>query len=175
LQCYSNAVLEPEQVRASEVDEQPSPWIVLVGHDQALRDLLERNLHQRGFAVHVEEADRPVLPPADPPSEAASAVVAGSALPLVLLLVCEVSEPEPVCWDTAAQVRALYGADVPLILLCDAWPDQRRLAEFQPCIYLRKPVAISDLLLAIAEARTLGRGRSRLTQERAGGSPPLAQ
>ncbi|MBI3973474.1 MAG: response regulator [Chloroflexi bacterium] len=139
----------------------PAPSIYCLGDDPALRDLLVENLRRRGYEVlevaaggpTAMVAATPAAMPADRPPVAGPVPPAQSTSSLIL--VCELSRPEPACWAAAARVRVEYGAAVPLVLLSDAWPDRRRLAELEPCLYLRKPVAIGDVLEAIYCAERL--------------------
>ena len=58
---------------------------------------------------------------------------------------------EPDLWRRAARVRATVPS-VPLVILGHAWPAAAQLDRLQPCVYVRKPFAIDELLAAVQDA-----------------------
>jgi hypothetical protein len=111
--------------------------VLVCSIDDRLSALLALNLTRRGFTVGQERwtpccgSDQQALPAAE-------------------VVIVDLDCPEPSAWRGAARARQRFPEQV-LLLLGYGWPDFGRLDALRPCGYLRKPVAIGDLLRALHE------------------------
>jgi DNA-binding response OmpR family regulator len=135
----SNDIASRHASSLLERDGQARPVSVLLWSDSpAFSHLVSRNLTNRGYAVHDVDAAAPTERPGSAPSTAD--VVVG-----------DFESPEPELWQWAGRLRASFAA-TPLVILGHGWPSTPRLHRLQPCVYVRKPFAIDELLIAIADA-----------------------
>ena len=144
-------LVEPPAVTSTEpIHRIPSReramYILVWSDNHILSDLVARNLRQRGF-----EVDEQPLPTATPPR------LIEHHVPDLLIVDLDCLEPE--LWRRAAQLRVAV-PEIPLVVLGHAWPTTARLDQLQPCIYVRKPFAIQQLVDAIQDV-PMSTGQSR--------------
>jgi DNA-binding response OmpR family regulator len=114
---------------------------VLVWSDnRILAGLISRNLVRRGFDV-----DELPLPSAHAPSPPRPLDIQAA------LAIVDLDCQAPDLWCRAARIRTTIPR-IPLVILGHAWPVAAQLDQLQPCIYVRKPFAIDELLAAIQKA-----------------------
>jgi len=131
----------------------PRARILLVEDDEALRDVVERNLLAREHDVHIA-------------ADARSALEQLHATPFDLI-VLDINLPDQTGWEVlrAAQREGCLPQEVedhklPVVVLSAVRVSPGRLAEFRPLAYLPKPFPIEALLRLAAEAASRRNGRS---------------
>lgn len=113
--------------------------VLLCSIDTSLSRLLGWNLSRRGYDVRHAKWD-PYYETAEAPPVLADADI----------VISDLSCPEPDCWVAASRVRQL-AETLPVVILAYCWPDERQLRALHPCIYLRKPCAVDELLKALRD------------------------
>ena len=123
----------------------PRARILLVEDDEALRDVVERNLLARGHDVSIA-------------ADARSALAQLHTAPFDLI-VLDINLPDQTGWEVlrAAQREGclpleVEGHKLPVVVLSAVRVSPGRLAEFRPLAYLPKPFPIEALLRLAAEA-----------------------
>ncbi len=126
----------------------PEARILLVEDDEALRDLLERNLLAREYDVSTA-----------PDAESALVHLRKTTFDLIFL---DINLPDQTGWDILRTAQregflrpqAINGAldTLPVVVLSAVRVSPRRLAEFHPLAYLPKPFPMEALLHLAAEA-----------------------
>ena len=131
----------------------PGARILLVEDDEALRDVVERNLLAREHDVHIA-------------ADARSALEQLHATPFDLI-VLDINLPDQTGWEVlrAAQREGclpheVEGHKLPVVVLSAVRVSAGRLAEFRPLAYLPKPFPI-EALLRLAEEAASRRNESR--------------
>ena len=132
-------MLRPLAVRGHAVN------VLIWSDNRILAGLISRNLVRRGFDVH----ELP-LPTADDLSQARPLGIEAELA--IVNLDCQ----EPDLWYRAARIRTTIPT-IPLVFLGHAWPVAAQLDQLQPCIYVRKPFAIDELLAAVQNAPAAAR------------------
>lgn len=147
----------------------PGARILIVEDDEALRDLLLRNLQKRGHDVRVAENAHTAL-----------AYLRATPFDFIILDICL---PDQTGWDVLriAQKEGnlspleLDGnaGQLPVVVLSAVRISQGRLQEFHPLAYLPKPFPMDAILRLAKEAAQRRNGESVTEQEdgeEAGGS-----
>jgi DNA-binding response OmpR family regulator len=113
------------------------PRVAIYSVDAMLSDLLARNLARRGFGVR-QAARTPCCDHLADLLEAADVVIA------------DLDCPAPACWQGVARLREQHPS-LPVVFLAHDRPDAGRLRAWRPYRYLRKPLAVDELLRVLAE------------------------
>jgi len=131
----------------------PGARILLVEDDEALSDVVERNLLARGHDVSIA-------------ADARSALAQLHTAPFDLI-VLDINLPDQTGWEVlrAAQREGclpheVEGDKLPVVVLSAVRVSAGRLAEFRPLAYLSKPFPIEALLRLAAEAASRRNGSS---------------
>lgn len=139
----------------------PGARILLVEDDEALCDVIERNLLARGHEVRIAVD-----------AESALAQLRSAPFDLILL---DINLPDQTGWEVlriAQHEGWLHpqqidgeGSTPPVVVLSAVRVSPRRLAEFHPLAYLPKPFPLEALLRLAAEAAERRNGEAVSEQE----------
>jgi DNA-binding response OmpR family regulator len=139
----------------------PGARILLVEDDEVLRELLRRNLVERGHEVRSAENARTAL-----------AALRAASFDLILLDICL---PDETGWEVlrTAQKRGWLSplqrngnaGQLPVVVLSAVRVSPRRLLEFRPLAYLPKPFPVEALLRLAREAAQRRNGEPVPEQE----------
>ena len=113
--------------------------VLLCSRDASLSRLLGWNLSRRGYDVRHATWDPSYQTAEGPP-----------VLTDADIVISDLSCPEPDCWVAASRVRQLT-TTLPVVFLAYCWPDERQLRTLDPCIYLRKPCAVDELIRSLRD------------------------
>jgi DNA-binding response OmpR family regulator len=129
-QAHANTPSRAQRVRGQRV--------LVCSSDPALSDLLALNLERSGFGVQ----------------QLAWAGAWGKLKDLsaeVDVLVADLDdEQEVACFEAITHLRSGLNSK-PLVILGHAWRDAHRMQRWQPCGYVRKPFAITEVLCVLQQ------------------------
>lgn len=111
--------------------------ILLVEDDEALADVIARNLRARGHQVSAEETAEAAL------------IRMTEAWPDVLVL--DVNLPDLTGWDILRRLKPIDRGRVRVVVISAAPLSQKRVDEFKPDHALQKPFPIDALVRAIID------------------------
>jgi DNA-binding response OmpR family regulator len=112
--------------------------VLVCSSDLPLSDLLALNLERSGFGVR-QEAWAVSWGELEDVSAAVDVIIADLD-----------DEQEVACLEAITHLRSRLNA-TPLIILGHAWRDAHRMQRWQPCGYVHKPFAITEVLCVLQQ------------------------
>jgi hypothetical protein len=122
------------------------PHALICSLDEPLSDLMCLALERRGWEVRQTRWAACCGDPAEGPATGPDAVE---------VVIADLDCPGPACWRAVPVLRGLFNAR-PLGLLAHDWPSFRQRQAWGLCGYIRKPIALTELLRVVAELAPAG-------------------